>query len=504
MRAKVRASADVIQTMGAIGLLLAGCGTVPFQPGTAVDRPTRADLAFAYLGFDRAFSANPPTGDRLAAINREFDQASLTFFNGDYGRTVREVRLTTLKLLNNSEVEVPAAWRLAASLGVRIEPTVFVRGSGVEPAARFRRLYDWGGPAAGDEVVALRFDTAIMGIQVPISVPAGGGRVALPFLANAPEPGTHEVSMVLADGVRLPTGRWWVASGSLDAARRANGRRLSAISGGTEAIRSAIGTCKSRNGLLSDQSSEENSAVFLGDPVALAEEVSREIDALERGENPYRDKTGDLWKKIHTLLVDLPYRVYAPPGVADRGPAALVIAFHGAGGDENMFFESYGAGLLKRLAQERGFIAVTPATVPVLTRPGLFERLLAEIRRDYSIDPRRIYVVGHSLGAGAAISAARSHADQIAGVCAICGGRGFDGALPAALVFAGELDPIVPADGVERAVGQAAAAGKRVEFRKLANYGHTLAVNAALPEAIDWLLKLRLDSTSKPRKGKSR
>ena len=43
------------------------------------------------------------------------------------------------------------------------------------------------------------------------------------------------------------------------------------------------------------------------------------------------------WPKV-------PFRVFAPPTSDDGAKRPLIIALHGAGGDENMFMDAYGAG----------------------------------------------------------------------------------------------------------------------------------------------------------------
>src|SRR5690606_39354128 len=58
-----------------------------------------------------------------------------------------------------------------------------------------------------------------------------------------------------------------------------------------------------------------------------------------------------------------------------RSPAPpLVIAFHGAGGEESQWLEAYGSGALAKLARERGFLLVAPRTYPLVGKP---ERMVA-------------------------------------------------------------------------------------------------------------------------------
>ena len=94
--------------------------------------------------------------------------------------------------------------------------------------------------------------------------------------------------------------------------------------------------------------------------------------------------------------------VAARQGVTS-GLSPLVIALHGMGGDENSMFDSYG-GVLKREAERVGFVVACPKGRDSASMyRGSAEQdvmdVLAEVRRDYKIDPNRIYLMGHSMGA---------------------------------------------------------------------------------------------------------
>ena len=51
---------------------------------------------------------------------------------------------------------------------------------------------------------------------------------------------------------------------------------------------------------------------------------------------------------------------YGPRGAAKGKPLPLVIALHGAGGSENMFFDAYGNGKIVDLCRKRGWLLVAP------------------------------------------------------------------------------------------------------------------------------------------------
>jgi surfactin synthase thioesterase subunit len=129
---------------------------------------------------------------------------------------------------------------------------------------------------------------------------------------------------------------------------------------------------------------------------------------------------GDYWVTLGNGGRSLPVRLNMPADV-DR-PLPVLIAFHGAGGSENMFFETYGAGRLVSLAEERGWLVVSP-------RQGLFglrmdvSQILQVLSDHFEIDRERVFLVGHSMGAGQVVSQCERHGELVAKAVAIGGGR---------------------------------------------------------------------------------
>jgi predicted esterase len=244
--------------------------------------------------------------------------------------------------------------------------------------------------------------------------------------------------------------------------------------------------------LLNDRPSEENSAQFLADLNALASDVASEIRTLEAGKNPYSNRQGDYWRVLEIGRREIPLRLYVPKLATPRDPVPLLVVLHGMGGDENMFFEAYGAGIVKRLADEKGLIVVSPLTYTFGGDIKTLHALIDALGNDYSIDRDRVYVLGHSMGAGAAAGLARGHSDTVAAACCIAGGR-FQAAPDSApiLVVSPELDGVVPPKRLQDSARKAISEGIPGELKIMPGYGHTLAVGAILPEAIDWLLQYR-------------
>jgi acetyl esterase/lipase len=187
----------------------------------------------------------------------------------------------------------------------------------------------------------------------------------------------------LAKGEALELGRWSVVEESLDGCggqRRTSWRQLLAS---TPALEQALATCIARNELLSDNPSPENTAQLLFDPNQLASEITAEIDALKEGSDPYANREGDYWRVLKAGEKTSPMRVYLPERADPSKPLPLVVAFHGAGGDENMFMDAYGAGIIKETAAKHGFLLVTPRTYDYNANIGeMFDALVEALGYD--------------------------------------------------------------------------------------------------------------------------
>jgi predicted esterase len=88
---------------------------------------------------------------------------------------------------------------------------------------------------------------------------------------------------------------------------------------------------------------------------------------------------------------------------AARGePVVAVIAFHGAGGSENVFFEGFGRGLAVLEASRRGWMFVAPRGSPTA-----YEDCVRWLTSTCRFKLSRVYVLGHSMGVIPALAAVR-------------------------------------------------------------------------------------------------
>jgi pimeloyl-ACP methyl ester carboxylesterase len=224
------------------------------------------------------------------------------------------------------------------------------------------------------------------------------------------------------------------------------------------------------------------------------------LDDLEAGRDPFAAKAGD-FHRAYRSRVDRtlqPYRLFVPDAYDGSRAFPLVIALHGGGGDENDFFDSYREAPLEPEAQRLGFLVVCPrGRGPKSGYRGAGEQdvfdVLAEVRRVYRIDPRRIYLMGHSMGAYATWRLAAAHPDLFAAIGPIAGGGD-----PADMVklrdvpqyvVHGALDLTVPVSQSRAMVAAARKAGAKVVYVELPNAGHYDAAIGQFGPMLDFFAK---------------
>lgn len=189
-------------------------------------------------------------------------------------------------------------------------------------------------------------------------------------------------------------------------------------------------------------------------------------------------RPGQFWMTIALEKRSVPVRLLAPKESAAGMPLPLVIALHGAGGSENLFFDGYGDGLIARLCTERGWLLVAP-------RGGLADGLIEQIDRLYPVDKQRIFLVGHSMGAAQAVAAAARQPENFAAVAALGGGGGIRQSdklktLPFFIGVGAEDFALSGARSLRDNLKRAEVKG--IEYREYPDVEHLLVVQLALKE----------------------
>lgn len=199
--------------------------------------------------------------------------------------------------------------------------------------------------------------------------------------------------------------------------------------------------------------------------------------------------TGDKEKTV------TPCRLFVPKGLDPKKPVPLVVAMHGMGGSENLFFDGYGAGHIKKLCEKRGWLCVCP-------RAGLgfglspappYGEIVDELAKRYPVDAKRVFVVGHSMGSGMAVDAAQKYPGKFAALaCLAGGGKVRDEKAVADLpVFVGVGDKdfaLKTAQGLRTTLEKAKA---KVTYKEYPDVEHMVIVREALGDVFDGWDKMK-------------
>jgi predicted esterase len=316
-------------------------------------------------------------------------------------------------------------------------------------------------------------------------------RAALSFFSGqfAAAVGTIDAAAVQLGGVptapAAAVGPRMLNGAPASAARDEYLARLAVVDS-TGALAQALLSTRERAKLLVDVPSPDRSAEFLNDPAKLSRDLAREVSVLERGRDPYIGLVGDFWRVYRGANnAPVPMRIVTPPSANVRKPVGVLLVLHGAGGDENMFVDAYGSGLVTKLAAEQRLILVSPKTDVFGATPEHFDALMALLRKEFRIDSSRVYLIGHSMGAGAAARLAQARPAQIAGVAMLAGGSPITVPnAPPSLFVGAELDGIIPAARVEAA----AKATPGATYELFRHEGHLLMVGNGVRRAVPWLV----------------
>lgn len=139
-----------------------------------------------------------------------------------------------------------------------------------------------------------------------------------------------------------------------------------------------------------------------------AHAVLEQIESIAAGKESLEADGRHLFPVFNSIpmRVAIPASVIKQPG---ERKAIVIVALHGAGGSENLFFEAYGNGLAVQESLKRGWVFISPRATPTA-----IENSLEFLKKRFAIVPERLFVMGHSMGGGLALQSARHAPDGLA------------------------------------------------------------------------------------------
>ena len=227
---------------------------------------------------------------------------------------------------------------------------------------------------------------------------------------------------------------------------------------------------------------------------------------------------------------EMPYHLYVPASYDPKVGAPLVVALHGYGGNQDYFFAVVKD--LQALCDRYGYIFVAPMGYSVsgwygapMSVPGgpppasgnaparplpppqtgtpeeqLRERqwseqdvmnVVALVRKDYKVDPARIYLMGHSMGGFGAWYLGAKHADLWAAVAPMSGTTPTHEIdvqtlkrLPVLVAVGGEEVPTVAASTAK--VDALKAAGGVTAYVEIEKGTHMSMIPASVPQIFEF------------------
>ena len=175
------------------------------------------------------------------------------------------------------------------------------------------------------------------------------------------------------------------------------------------------------------------------------------------------------------------YYIYVPASVKPETPAPLMILLHGSNHVGLSLADKW-----KDLAAKEGFIMVAPDSLDSAVwaipddGPVFMRDLVEAMKGKYPVNPRRVYLFGHSGGAGFGLLMALYESQYFAGVAIHAGALDSAGTKLIGIakrktpihLQVGNMDPLYPVQIVRETRDSLKTAGFPVELKEIPNHDH--------------------------------
>jgi len=200
------------------------------------------------------------------------------------------------------------------------------------------------------------------------------------------------------------------------------------------------------------------------------------------------ERAGQFWLRVPLDNGSIVVRMLIPKKLA-KGKVPLVVALHGAGGSENLFFDGYGDGAVVKACEERGWILIATRSPGFIGAPPVVQ-VIDQLAKRFPIDTEKVYLIGHSMGASQSISIATRDPKRFAGVVALGGGglvRKSDdlASLPFFIGVGKEDFALSSSRSLAKSLETSGA--KKVVLKEYADIEHMVIVREAIDDIFAWM-----------------
>lgn len=393
------------------------CCAMLMLVGASLAQADRYELGLRLRAFERHLDAEKDASRRAAAMV-ELNSAVQAFFSLDMHAVAKAIAAADAALAGKKP---SVAEQFAVSLQWSLRQRLVETGMGTL-LGKISAAYPVGEEGVEPEGFTVR-------IEVPASARGGEGQsidVPLVELPQATE--LTLAGMVAGDHVL----RWSVRKGDTVLAQREQalsvvtrlGARLKLLRDAAQRAKlQKARTIEAKTLIALEKLLQVMCRRRANETVLRGSELLAEAEALaawlaKPTEQPFygAHRPGSFHLRVPAGERTIAVRLHVPKGAAKR---PLVVALHGAGGSENMFFDGYGDGRVVSLAAKRDWFVVAP-------RVGLgridVAPLVAALAERFPIDTGKVVVVGHSMGAMQAVANATRFPERYRAVAALGGG----------------------------------------------------------------------------------
>jgi predicted esterase len=455
--------------------------TICLASPSAFAQPERYDAGRRLIAFEQAWDQQADAAARKRSI--PFMKNALSnFFANKYGEAARYLDAARNALASSDPPVAGVAW--AESLSFRPEKRL-VEPTDSDIKLGIKQLYNLDAELPG----RLRLSVRLLGKDNAAQLLSEEPQTLPPDIAfglNGVPEGDHRVEVSLTANEQMLTKFGYQLSVVRNRDQRLSALRAAVDRLPTEGLTTEQRTLMAHTSVL--QRLAGRNALETDYPAHRLLVEAESLAALPPdGKYFEASKTGEFWMTLSTAKGEAPIRVFVPPQAREGKPLPLVVAMHGAGGTENMFFDAYGHGEVVRQCEQRGWLLVAPRANFIGSAP--IAAIVDELAKRYPVDSKRVFLVGHSMGAGQAMALAQQSPERWAGVAAL-GGSGRVNKpdafqqVPLYLGCGTEDFALPGARSVTKTLNEADA--KNFVSKEFPDIEHILIVQVALPDVFRW------------------